>query len=107
MSEIDDRPRQLVVRTERDEGGGVRLAVQDCGVGFEPQGAGKLFKPFYTTKKGGMGIGLSVSRSIIENHDGRLWASPNDGPGATFSFSIPLRHGGLQGALGLSAMRSS
>ena len=89
MSGIDDRPRQLIVRTERDEGDHVRLSVQDAGVGFGPQGPDKLFEPFYTTKNGGMGIGLSVSRSIIESHHGRLWATPNNGPGATFSFSIP------------------
>ncbi len=89
MSGVDDRPRQLVIRTERDEGDRVRLTVQDAGVGFEPQGVDKLFEAFYTTKSGGMGIGLSVSRSIIESHHGRLWAAPNDGPGATFSFSIP------------------
>jgi C4-dicarboxylate-specific signal transduction histidine kinase len=89
MSRVDDRPRQLVIRTERDKGDRVRLNVQDVGVGFEPQGVDKLFEAFYTTKSGGMGIGLSVSRSIIESHHGRLWAAPNDGPGATFSFSIP------------------
>jgi len=89
MSAVDDRPRQLVVRTESDEGESVRLTVQDAGVGFEPQAADKLFEAFYTTKNDGMGIGLSVSRSIIETHHGRLWAAPNDGPGATFSFSIP------------------
>jgi hypothetical protein len=89
MRGIDDRPRQLIVRTERDEGDQVRLSVQDAGVGFGPQGVDKLFEPFYTSKNGGMGIGLAVSRSIIENHHGRLWAIPNDGPGATFSFSIP------------------
>ncbi len=89
MSGIDDRPRQLTVRTERGEGEHVRLSVQDAGVGFGPQGPDKLFEPFYTTKKDGMGIGLSVSRSIIESHHGRLWAKPNNGPGATFSFSIP------------------
>src|SRR2546428_4075586 len=89
MSGVADRPRQLVIRTERDEGGRVRLTVQDAGVGFEPQDANKLFEPFYTTKSGGMGIGLSVSSSIIESHHGRLWAAPNDGPGAAFSFSIP------------------
>jgi signal transduction histidine kinase len=89
MRGIDDRPRQLIVRTERDEGDQVRLSVQDAGVGFGPQGVDKLFEPFYTTKTGGMGIGLAVSRSIIERHHGRLWATPNDGPGATFSFSIP------------------
>src|SRR5216683_2906260 len=92
MSGVDDRPRQLVIRTARDEGDRVRLSVQDAGVGVEPQGVDKLFEAFYTTKSGGMGIGLSVSRSIIESHHGRLWAAPNDGPGATFSFSIPWGH---------------
>jgi signal transduction histidine kinase len=66
----------------------VRLTVQDSGVGFEPTAADRLFEAFYTTKTGGMGIGLSVSRSIIESHRGRLWAAANDGPGSTFSFSI-------------------
>ena len=89
MSGVDDRPRQLVIRTERDDGNRVRLSVQDAGVGLDPQSLDRLFEPFYTTKSGGMGIGLSVSRSIIESHHGRLWAAPNDGPGATFSFSIP------------------
>ena len=89
MSSVDDRPRQLMIRTERDEGDRVRLAVQDTGVGFDPQDMHRLFEAFYTTKSDGMGIGLSVSRSIIESHHGRLWAAPNDGPGATFVFSIP------------------
>ena len=93
MSGVDDRPRQLVIRTERDEDDRVRLSVQDAGVGFEPQDEDRLFDAFYTTKSGGMGIGLSVSRSIIESHHGRLWAAPNDGPGATFSFSIPCDRG--------------
>ena len=91
MRDINDRPRLLVIRTERDTDDHVRLSVQDAGVGFEPQAVAKLFDAFYTTKSGGMGIGLSVSRSIIESHHGRLWAAPNDGPGATFSFSIPRR----------------
>ena len=91
MSSIDDRPRQLVIRTERDGDDSVRLSVQDAGVGFKPQEEHRLFDSFYTTKSDGMGIGLSVSRSIIESHHGRLWATPNDGPGATFSFSIPRR----------------
>jgi len=89
MRGVDDRPRQLVIRTERDEGERVRLSVQDVGVGFDPQSVDRLFDAFYTTKGDGMGIGLSVSRSIIESHHGRLWAALNDGPGATFSFSIP------------------
>ena len=89
MSDVDDRPRELVIRTERDGEDRVRLSVRDTGVGFEPQEMDRLFDAFYTTKSSGMGIGLSVSRSIIESHKGRLWAAPNDGPGATFSFSIP------------------
>ena len=107
MSGVDDRPRRLLNRTERDERDRVRLIVQDAGVGFEPQGVDKLFKAFYTTKSGGMGIGLSVSRSTIENHHGRLWAAPNDGPGATFSFSVPLKPEGLTGAGSLRPARSS
>jgi len=89
MSTVDDRPRQLLIRTQPDEHDRVRLSVQDVGVGFDPQAMKKLFEAFYTTKNDGMGIGLSVSRSIIESHHGRLWATPNDGPGVTFSFSIP------------------
>ena len=91
MTGVNDRPRLLVIRTESDEADHVRLSVQDAGVGFASADAERLFEAFYTTKSGGMGIGLSVSRSIIESHDGRLWATPNDGPGSTFSFSIPSR----------------
>ena len=89
MSEVDDRPRELLFKTEVDDGDCVRLSVRDAGTGFESQTVEQLFRAFYTTKAEGMGIGLSVSRSIIENHGGRLWATPNDGPGVTFSFSIP------------------
>jgi PAS domain S-box-containing protein len=89
MVGVDDGPRQLLIRTERDEGDRVRLTVQDVGVGLEPHIMDKLFQAFFTTKSSGMGIGLSVSRSIIEKHGGRLWGEPNDGPGATFAFSIP------------------
>ena len=101
MSTVEDRPRQLVIRTERDDGDRVRLTVQDAGVGFDPQAADRLFDAFYTTKGDGMGIGLSVSRSIIERHHGRLWAALNDGPGATFSFSIPRAYEGLARADGI------
>jgi signal transduction histidine kinase len=97
MRDIDDRPRQLVIRTDLDEGDRVRLTVRDAGVGFDPRSVNRLFEAFYSTKRDGMGIGLSVSRSIIESHHGRLWAAPNDGPGATFSFSIPLRPQGSPG----------
>jgi C4-dicarboxylate-specific signal transduction histidine kinase len=89
MSPVEDRPRQLLLRTERDDGNGVRLTVQDAGTGFDPSYQERLFDAFYTTKSDGMGIGLSVSRSIIESHHGCLWAEPNDGPGATFAFSLP------------------
>jgi signal transduction histidine kinase len=89
VSRVDDRPRQLLIRTRPDGNGSVRLSVQDTGVGFEPENINKLFNAFYTTKSDGMGIGLSVSRSIIEKHNGSLWATTNDGPGATLSFSIP------------------
>jgi C4-dicarboxylate-specific signal transduction histidine kinase len=91
MTGIEDRPRAILIRTESDAGNRVRLSVQDAGVGFELTDAELLFEPFYTTKSGGMGIGLSVSRSIIESHRGRLWAHPNAGVGATFAFSIPAR----------------
>ena len=89
MNTVHDRPRKLLIRTERDEGERALLSVKDAGIGFDLQSMDKLFQAFYTTKNDGMGIGLSVSRSIIEQHQGRLWATLNDGPGATFSFSIP------------------
>ena len=89
MVDVNDRPRQLLIRTELEDGDGVRVIVRDVGAGLDPQRIDKLFDAFYTTKSDGMGIGLSVSRSIVERHHGRLWAEPNDGPGATFSFSIP------------------
>jgi C4-dicarboxylate-specific signal transduction histidine kinase len=88
MSTVDNRPRKLVIRTERDRTC-VRLGVEDVGVGFDPRAAAGLFEAFYTTKDDGMGIGLNISRSIIEKHRGQLWATLNDGPGATFSFTIP------------------
>jgi PAS domain S-box-containing protein len=92
MSGVESRPRQVVLRTHL-EGENVCLSVQDSGVGFTPEVAAQMFESFYTTKSDGMGVGLSVSRSIIEANHGRLWATPNDGPGATFAFSIPCRNG--------------
>jgi signal transduction histidine kinase len=89
MTDVHDRPRQVLVRTERDDVDRVRVTVRDAGTGFALQSPERLFEAFYTTKSNGMGIGLSVSRSIVERHHGRLWAEPNDGPGATFAFSIP------------------
>jgi signal transduction histidine kinase len=98
MADVHDRPRRLLVRTERDDGDHVRVSVRDAGVGIDPHNVDKLLDAFYTTKTGGMGIGLSISRSIIERHHGRLWAEANDGPGATFSFSIPSGPASVPGA---------
>jgi signal transduction histidine kinase len=94
MADVDHRPRELLVTTGPDGDDRVRLSVRDAGVGVDPENMNKLLDAFYTTKDDGMGIGLSVSHSIIERHHGRLWAEPNEGPGATFSFSIPAIHGG-------------
>jgi signal transduction histidine kinase len=90
MVNVDDRPRQLLIRTEREDVDRVRVSVRDAGVGVAPQNMTQLLDAFYTTKTDGMGVGLSISRSIIERHHGRLWAEGNDGPGTTFSFSIPV-----------------
>jgi PAS domain S-box-containing protein len=86
---VVDRVRDVLVGTVADPDGGVRLWVRDAGVGFDAQDGERLFDAFYTTKTDGMGIGLTISRSVIESHGGRLWATPNDGPGATFSFWLP------------------
>ena len=88
MDEVHDRPRELVVSTQSVEDH-VRLSVRDAGEGFTPGEAERLFDAFYTTKRDGTGIGLFISRWIIENHGGAIHASLNDGPGATFSFLIP------------------
>lgn len=89
MREIEDRPRQLLIRTERHQGGQVRVTVRDVGLGFDPRDAERLFEASYTTKSNGMGVGLFISRTIVERHRGHLWAEPNEGHGATFSFAIP------------------
>jgi signal transduction histidine kinase len=89
MSMVEDRPRELVIKTQDDEEGQVRVEVRDSGVGLDEESAQKIFNPFYSTKPAGMGMGLSISRSIIQNHGGRLWAEPNEGPGTTFHFTLP------------------
>ena len=91
MIDVHERPRPLLIKTEREDGNRVRLSVRDAGMGLAPQSLDSLFDVFSTTKSGGMGIGLFVSRSIVGSHQGRLWAEPNDGPGATFSFSVPFQ----------------
>jgi ligand-binding sensor domain-containing protein/signal transduction histidine kinase len=105
VHEIDDRPREIVIRAARDEHDRVALSVRDSGVGFGPNDPDKVFDAFYTTKLDGMGIGLSVCRSIIENLGGRLWATKNEGPGVTFAFSIPgvrVDSNGSEGSAGNS-----
>ncbi|MCC8404636.1 PAS domain-containing protein [Paraburkholderia sp. MMS20-SJTN17] len=90
MAEVDDRPRTLRLQTQPADDGGVTLSVRDSGIGVDERTVEKLFHAFFTTKTNGMGVGLAISRSIIEGHGGRLWARANDdGPGATFSFWIP------------------
>jgi C4-dicarboxylate-specific signal transduction histidine kinase len=90
MSGVAGRPRELIVRSRTDDTGGVLVVVRDSGGGLDPKSVEVVFEPFYTTKADGMGMGLSICRSIIESHGGRLWAASNgDGPGATFCFTLP------------------
>ena len=91
MSSVKDRARILRIRTVQQGPDSVLVAVQDSGIGLDPAQLERIFDAFYTTKQGGMGIGLSVSRSIIEAHGGRIWAALNEGPGLTFSFDLPIR----------------
>jgi PAS domain S-box-containing protein len=90
MRSVTDRPRALIVRAQPEEDAAIRVAVEDAGVGIAPQDLERMFTPFFTTKPEGMGMGLAISRSIVEAHGGRLWATPNVGPGATVQFTLPL-----------------
>jgi PAS domain S-box-containing protein len=90
MQSVTDRPRELSVRSGQDESGQALISVADCGVGIAAENVDRLFNPFFTTKSGGMGMGLSICRSIIEAHGGRLWATANIAHGATFEFTLPV-----------------
>jgi len=89
MISVENRPRELRIETAAD-GGTVQVSVQDTGVGLGHEDVEQLFRPFFTTKRGGIGMGLSISRSIIEAHRGRLWAASRSGHGAVFQFSLPI-----------------
>jgi two-component system sensor kinase FixL len=88
MAKVGDRPRVLFIRTQLQEPDKVLVSVEDVGIGMEAESAEKLFTAFYTTKPNGMGMGLSICRSIIEAHGGRIWAARNSGPGMTFQFTV-------------------
>jgi C4-dicarboxylate-specific signal transduction histidine kinase len=89
MRDISDRPREIALRTLL-EAGYIRVDVRDVGDGVAPERMGRIFEPFHTTKAGGMGMGLSICKTIVESHGGRLSAANNEGPGSTFHFTIPL-----------------
>jgi C4-dicarboxylate-specific signal transduction histidine kinase len=90
MSGISERPRELLIRSAKHEDGGVLVAVRDSGVGLDAGSVDHIFNPFYTTKPNGMGMGLAISRSIIEAHGGRLWATANMPSGTIFQFTLPI-----------------
>ena len=94
LSEVIDRPRILTIRADMDSPNTALVAVQDTGTGIDPERMNYIFEPFRTTKSHGLGLGLSISRSIIEAHGGRLWMTPNDGSGVTFQFTLPVQNGG-------------
>jgi PAS domain S-box-containing protein len=89
MSTIEERARELIITTRNLDADHVQVTVDDCGPGLDPNGRENVFEPFYTTKATGMGMGLAVSRSIVQHHGGRLWATAKDGPGTAFHFVLP------------------
>jgi len=94
MGEVIDRPRILTIRVDTDSVNTVRVAVQDTGIGVDRDQSEHLFQAFFTTKPHGLRLGLPITRSIIEAHGGRLWMTPNDGPGVTLQFTLPVQSGG-------------
>jgi C4-dicarboxylate-specific signal transduction histidine kinase len=92
MSTVGEHLRELVITTQEGDADQIRISVKDSGIGLDPESMERIFDAFYTTKNGGMGMGLSISRSIVQNHGGRLWAVANDGPGTTFQFTLPKYH---------------
>jgi signal transduction histidine kinase len=97
MNEVTDRVRELTITSSMNGGGQVVVTVQDSGVGLNSEQQKRIFDPFVTTKPKGLGLGLSISRTILEGHGGRLWAEPNQGPGARFQFTLPTVGGSDNG----------
>jgi signal transduction histidine kinase len=89
MSTVMEYPKTLSISSQTSDPSGVLVAVEDNGTGLDPATAGRIFEPFFTTKQDGMGMGLSICRSIIETHGGRLWASPRIPCGTVFRFTVP------------------
>jgi C4-dicarboxylate-specific signal transduction histidine kinase len=90
MGTVQDRPRELAIRTQCREQEQVQVTVRDSGIGLQPESIEHVFKAFHTTKSSGLGMGLSISRSIVEDHSGRLWVTAHEGPGASFHFALPI-----------------
>ena len=96
LSEVDAKQKEIVIGSSMQSENAILVAVQDSGTGLNPQTVGRLFEPFFTTKAHGIGLGLSISRSIVEAHEGRLWATPNPDGGAVFQFTLPTAHEGVK-----------
>jgi signal transduction histidine kinase len=94
MSAVKERPRVLIIRSRTEDAGNVLVEVEDAGTGLAPGQSDRIFDAFFSTKPGGLGIGLAVSRSIVELHGGRISAMPNDGPGVTMRVALPAGRGG-------------
>ncbi len=94
MSSVGERARELLITTRKADADRVQASVEDSGTGLDPNTIDKIFDSFTTTKPGGMGMGLSISRSILQAHGGRLWATAKDGPGTIFHFTLPKYHDG-------------
>jgi C4-dicarboxylate-specific signal transduction histidine kinase len=93
MASVTGRPRQLLIRSQLVDSGQIRISIQDTGIGVSPEAIGRLFEPFYTTRPQGMGMGLPISRSIIESHGGKLWAESMPSQGSVFQFTLPTDSG--------------
>jgi signal transduction histidine kinase len=96
MSEVTEGSRELLISTKEVESGGVLVAVSDSGPGLSPASLARIFEAFYTTKSSGLGMGLSICRSIVEAHGGRLWATPNEPHGAVFCMMLPIGEENLE-----------